>query len=121
MIVYYPSFSLTDTINVVGTAATASNRNFAGKVGIQTGSIISFSDGSSQVPVYNEVTNISVEGKTLTLATTSVTGLMLEEQATNKTTSSTFRIKVPKVLNIESSGIYAALPKSNVELVDFGT
>ena len=118
-----PGFSLTDTINVVGTAATAANRNFAGKVGIQTGSIISFSDGNSQVPVYNEVTNISVEGKTLTLAaTTSVVGVNVGSTvATNKTTSSTFRIKVPKVLNIESSGIFAALPKSNVELVDFGT
>ena len=30
-----PGFSLTDQINVVGTAATAANRNFAGKVGIQ--------------------------------------------------------------------------------------
>ena len=49
-----PAFSVTDQINVVGTAATAANRNFAGKVGIQTGSIISFSDGSS-VPVYNRL------------------------------------------------------------------
>ena len=63
-----PGFSLTDQINVVGTAATAANRNFAGKVGIQTGSIISFSDGASEVPVFNKITNISTGGKTLTLA-----------------------------------------------------
>ena len=116
-------FSVTDQINVVGTAATAANRNFAGKVGIKTGSIISFSDGASSVPVYNKVTNISTEGKTLTLAATqSVTGINVGGTvATNKTTSSTFRIKVPKVLNLESSGIYAQLPKSDVEFVDFGT
>ena len=117
-----PGFSLTDQINVVGTAATAGNRNFAGKVGIQTGSIISFSDGSGSVPVFNKVTNISTEGKTLTLAaTTSVSGVNVGGTvATNKTTSSTFRVKVPKILNLETSGIYAELPKSNVSLVDFG-
>ena len=117
-----PGFSLTDQINVVGTAATAANRNFAGKVGIQTGSIISFSDGSGSVPVFNKVTNISTEGKTLTLAaTTSVSGVNVGgTAATNKTTSSTFRVKVPKILNLETSGIYAELPKSNVSLVDFG-
>ena len=116
-------FSVSDTINVVGTAATAANRNFAGKVGIKTGSILSFSDGASSVPVYNKVTNISTEGKTLTLApTTSVSGINIGGTvATNKTTSSTFRVKVPKVLNLETSGIYAELPKSDVALVDFGT
>ena len=118
-----PGFSLTDQINVVGTAATAGNRNFAGKVGIQTGSIISFSDGSGSVPVFNKVTNISTEGKTLTLAaTTSVSGVNVGGTvATNKTTSSTFRVKVPKILNLEKSGIYAELPKSDVAQVDFGT
>ena len=118
-----PGFSVTDQINVVGTAATAANRNFAGKVGIKTGSIISFSDGASSVPVYNKVTNISTEGKTLTLAATqSVTGINVGGTvATNKTTSSTFRVKVPKVLNLDTSGIYAELPKSDVESVDFGT
>ena len=70
-----------------------------------------------------KVTNISVEGKTLTLAATqSVTGINVGGTvSTNKTTSSTFRVKVPKVLNLDSSGIYAELPKTDVELVDFGT
>jgi len=118
-----PGFSLTDQINIVGSAATATNRNFAGKVGIQTGSIISFSDQNNSVPIFNKVTGISVEGKTLTLAaTTSVTGVNQGGLvAANNQTSSTFRIKVPKVLNLEKSGIYAELPKSDVELVDFGT
>ena len=117
-----PGFSLTDQINIVGTAATAVNRNFAGKVGIQTGSIISF-NGESSTPNFNEVTGISAEGKTLTLAaTTTVTGVNIGGTApTNKTTTSPFRVKVPKVLNLEKSGIYAELPKSDVSLVDFGT
>ncbi|GIR49856.1 MAG: hypothetical protein CM15mP58_19530 [Burkholderiaceae bacterium] len=95
---------------------------FAGKVGINTGSIIAY-NGEGSVPSFNKVTNISTEGKTLTLAaTTSVTGVNLGvTAATNKTTSSTFRIKVPKVLNLEKSGIYAELPKSDVAQVDFGT
>ena len=76
-------FSPSDQINVVGTAATAVNRNFAGKVGIQTGSIISFK-GDSSVPSFNKVTNISTEGKTLTLAaTTSVTGVNNGSTVTN--------------------------------------
>ena len=118
-----PGFSLTDQINIVGTAATATNRNFAGKVGIQTGSIISFTDENNNVPIFNRINNISTDGKTLTLGgTTSVTGVNHGGTAvTNKTTTSPFRIKVPRVLNLEKSGIYAQLPKSDVEIVDFGS
>ena len=90
-------FSPSDQINVVGTAATAVNRNFAGKVGIQTGAIISFNDGTASTPVFNEVTGISVDGKTLTLASTQpVTGINIGGTVPgNKTTTSTFRVKVP--------------------------
>ena len=75
----------------------------------------------NHVPVFNKVTNISADGKTLTLAaTTSVTGINVGGTvATNKTTSSTFRIKVPKVLNLEKSGIFAKLPKKIYQIVDF--
>ena len=114
-------FSPSDQINVVGTAATAVNRNFAGKVGIQTGAIISFNDGTASTPVFNEVTGISVDGKTLTLASTQpVTGINIGGTVpVNKTTTSTFRVKVPRILNLDKSGIYAELPKQNVSLVDF--
>ena len=86
-------FSLNDTLNIVGSAATVVNGNFSGNAGIQTGSIISFSDGESSVPVFNEVIDISTEGKTLTLGTTtSVAGINVGGTvATNKTTTSTFR------------------------------
>ena len=110
-----PGFSPSDQINIVGTAATAVNRNFAGKVGIHTGSIIAY-NGEGSVPSFNEITNISTDGKTLTLAaTTSVTGVNLGvTAATSKTTSTPFRVKVPFVQNFEDSGIFAELPKQNV-------
>ena len=115
-----PYFSASDTINVVGTAATSANRSFAGRVGIKTDSIIAFSDGSNNLPVFNKVSAISADGKTLTLdGTTSVTGVNVGGTVpTSKTTSSTFRIKVPKVLNLENSGIFSKLPRKNISNLD---
>ena len=116
-----PGFSPSDTINIVGTAATAINRNFAGKVGIQTGSIIAFTGVDSTDPVFNRVTNISTDGKTLTLATTqTVSGINNGATlSTSGTTTTPFRIKVPKVLNLDKSGIFTELPKQNIESVNF--
>ena len=116
-----PGFSPSDQINVVGTAATAINRNFAGKVGIKTDSIIAFTGVDSTDPVFNRVTNISTDGKTLTLATTqTVSGINNGATlGTNQTTTSQFRIKVPRVLNLDKSGIFTELPKQNIESVNF--
>ena len=112
-------FSLTDQLNVVGTAASVSNRNFAGKVGLNTGSIISYSKGDLDLPTFNKVTNISNDGKVLTLAaTTNVAGINTGTTTTGSKTSP-FRIKIPSVLNLEKSGIFAKLPKTNVSLVNF--
>ena len=114
-------FSLNDTINVVGTAATVVNGNFSGNAGINTSSIISFSDGIHSDPVFNEVEAISVEGKTLTLnaAPSFVTGICTNNTVSaSQTTSSTFKIKVPRVLNLEKSGIFGELPKPNISNVN---
>ena len=115
-----PYFSASDQINAVGTAITSANRSFSGRVGIKTDSIIAFSDGSNNLPVFNKVSAISADGKTLTVAgTTSVTGINVGGTVpTSKTTSSTFRIKVPKVLNIENSGIFSKLPRKNISNLD---
>ncbi len=115
-----PYFSASDQINAVGTAVTSANRSFSGRVGIKTDSIISFSDGSNNLPVFNKVTAISADGKTLTVAATgNVTGINVGGTVpTNKTTSSTFRIKVPKVLNLENSGIFSKLPRKNISNLD---
>ena len=112
-----PNFSITDEINIVGTAASVPNRSFAG-VGINTGSIIAYNNGNYEDVVYNTISEIPVAnaGKVLTLAaTTPVVGV---NTGTVTATTSTFRIKVPRVLNIENSGIYAVLPRGVISNVD---
>ena len=115
-------FSPSDQINVVGTAATAINRNFAGKVGIKTDSIISFTGVDSSDPVFNRVTSISTNGKTLTVSAIGlgVTGVNVGSTLTaNSTTTTPFRIKVPRVLNLDKSGIFTELPRPNISNVNF--
>ena len=114
-------FSPSDQINIVGTAATAINRNFAGKVGIKTDSIIAFIGADSTDPVFNRVTNISTDGKTLTLASTQTVSGINDggTLGTSETTTSPFRIKVPRVLNLDRSGIFTELPRPNISNVNF--
>ena len=110
-----PNFSITDQINIVGTAASVSNRSFAG-VGINTMSIISYNRGDYEDLTFNGIDTISSDGKLLTLfATTNVVGV-----STGNVTpgSYPFRIKVPKVLNIENSGIFSKLPRQIISNVD---
>ena len=117
-----PGFSPSDQINVVGAAATAINRNFAGKVGINTFSIISFTGVDTPDPTFNKVTNISNDGKTLTLSALGIgiTGVNSKDLLPSSSTTTTpFRIKVPSVLNLDKSGIFAELPKPNVSQVNF--
>ena len=112
-----PNFSITDEINIVGTAASVPNRSFAG-VGINTGSIIAYNNGNYEDVVYNTISEIPVAnaGKVLTLGTT--TPVVGVNTGTVTATTSTFRIKVPRVLNIENSGIYAVLPRGVISNVD---
>ena len=114
-------FSPADQINVVGTAATAINRNFAGKVGIKTDSVISFTGVDSTDPVYNRVTGISADGKTLSLTTVQTVSGINDggTLTTSSTTTTPFRIKVPRILNIGSTGLFTELPKENIESVNF--
>ena len=110
-----PNFSLTDELNVVGTAASVANRSFAG-VGINTNTIIAYNKGNYQDPTFNEISDISNDGKILTLsATTNVVGV---STGSVSSTSSTFRIKVPRVLNIKDSGIFSKLPRKIISNVD---
>jgi hypothetical protein len=110
-----PDFSLTDELNIVGTAASVANRSFAG-VGINTNAIIAYNKGNYQDPTFNEISNISNDGKILTLsATTNVVGV---STGTVSATSSSFRIKVPRILNLENSGIYSELPRKVISNVD---
>ena len=110
-----PNFSITDEINIVGSAASVANRSFAG-VGINTDAIISYNRGNYQDPVFNKINAISNDGKILTIAATeNVVGV---NTGTVTATSSSFRIKVPKILNFENSGIFSKLPRKIISNVD---
>jgi len=115
-----PYFSASDQINAVGTAITSVSRSFSGRVGIKTDSIIAFNDGTGGDITFNKVSSISGNGKTLTVSSIqSVAGICDGGTVpTNATTSSTFRIKVPKVLNLENSGIFSKLPRKNISNLD---
>jgi hypothetical protein len=131
-----PNFSLTDTLTIEGvdgttTKATCAGRRFSGKVGISTNSIVGFSTGSSPTTsnpdqTYSRVSAISADGATLTLKTVvnvpgvngGVDGSGNHMLPVGVTTSSTFRVKVPKIINLNRSGLYARLPRKNVSTVD---
>ena len=108
-------FSISDQLSIVGTAASVSNRNFAGKVGIKTDSIISYETNNSD-PIFNKITSISTDGKVIGLSTTSpVAGVNLGSVTAG---TSPFRLKVPRILNLDKSGLYAPLPKGIIADVD---
>ena len=113
-------FSLTDQLNVTGNTATVNNRNFAAKVGIHTDAIIAYQRGDFEDIVYNKITNISTDGKTLTLGAVGVhTGVNRGEVlASGISTSSPFRLVTPIVQNLDGSGIFATLPKQNISNVN---
>ena len=110
-----PYFSITDELNIVSAGASVANRSFAG-VGINTDAIIAYNKGNYQDPTFNIISSISDDGKVLILnSTTNVVGV---STGTVSTTSSPFRIKVPRVLNIKNSGIYSKLPRKIISNVD---
>ena len=110
-----PNFSITDELNIVSAGASVANRSFAG-VGINTDAIIAYNKGNYQDPTFNIISNISNDGKIITLSsTTNVVGV---STGTVSTTSSIFRIKVPKVLNVKNSGIFSKLPRKIISNVD---
>ena len=113
-------FSLTDQLNITGNTATVNNRNFAAKVGIHTDAIIAYQRGDFEDIVYNKITDISTDGKTLTLGSVGVhTGVNRGEVlASGISTSSPFRLVTPIVQNLDGSGIFATLPKQNISNVN---
>ena len=108
-------FSISDQLSIVGTAASVSNRNFAGRIGIKTDSIIAYETNNSD-PVFNKISSVSTDGKVLTLsATTAVAGVNLGAVTAG---TSPFRIKAPRILNLDKSGLYATLPKPVIASID---
>ena len=113
-------FSVTDQLNVTGNTATVNNRNFAAKVGIKTDAIIGYQRGDTEDKVFNRITDISVDGKTLTLASVGVhTGVNAGAVLSSGiSTSSPFRLQAPIIQNIDGSGIFTELPKQNISIVN---
>ena len=110
-----PYFSITDELNIVSAGASVANRSFAG-VGINTGTIVAYSKGDYQDITFNGIDSISNDGKILTLfATTNVVGVSTGNVVAG---SYPFRIKVPKVLNLENSGIFSKLPRKNISNIN---
>ena len=113
-----PNFSITDQLNVTANTASVNNRSFAG---INTETIIAYQHGQFADPVFNTIDALSSDGKTITtLGTTEdVAGVNKGSVlATGISTSSTFRIKVPVMLNASDSDIYAKLPRQNISTID---
>ena len=113
-------FSITDQLNITGNTATVNNRNFAAKVGIHTDAIIAYQRGDFEDIVYNKITDVSVDGKTLTLGAVGVhTGVNRGEVlASGISTSSPFRLVTPVIQNVDGSGIFTELPKPNISDVN---
>ena len=113
-----PNFSITDQLNVTANTASVNNRSFAG---INTDTVIAYQHGQFADPVFNTIDALSADGKTITtLGTTEdVAGVNKGSVlATGISTSSTFRIKVPVMLNASNSDIYAKLPRQNISTID---
>jgi len=119
-----PNFSITDQLNITGSASDASatcpNRRFSGAVGLKVDSIVGYKVDSQGDPVYNRVSAISADGSTLTLDdVATVAGVNYGDIPSNGTTvASLFTVKSPKVINYNRSGLFTQLPKRNVSSVD---
>ena len=119
-----PGFSPADQLNVISDAssgtvntATIPGRNFAGRVGINTDSIISYSHGAFTDPVFNRISNISGDGKTLTInQIPDVVGVNKGSVLSvgTGTTTGVFRVRVPLISNIDDAGLYSRLPRRNI-------
>ena len=123
-----PNFTITDQLTVEGVdsstvTATCDTRRFAGKVGLTTDSIVGYHTTGALHETWLRTDSISANGEELTLKTFaggSVLGICDSVQSitASSTIDSTFRIKVPKIINFNSSGLYSRLPKTNVSAVD---
>ena len=119
-----PNFSKFDALTVTGAgngnsaSAVSPRRRFAGKVGIKTDSIVGYSTDVGY-QTYNRVAIIQPDGETLQLQPVEdIDGVNSGRIIAGVTTSNVFRIKSPKILNLNNSGLYTKLSKPNVSAVD---
>ena len=130
-----PNFKITDQLEIKNsggtTTATCLGKRFSGAVGIKTDAIISYQTGygSQGLTVYNRVNVISADGSIIGLdSVENLAGTNSQGQAltfisgatptAGVTTTSTFTVKVPRIINLGRSGLYSQLPKRNISTVD---
>ena len=131
-----PNFRVTDELTfdydgiVNGNAeakATCFGKRFGGAVGLKTDSIVSFGSTNLGVFVYNRVDRISSDGSELILqAVEDVDGqnsqgnpvTFISGAVPTGIQTSTFTVKLPKIINLGRSGLYSQLPKRNISTVD---
>ena len=118
-----PNFSITDKLNITTLgAATSPGRFFSGRTGIKTESIIKYQIGGNTDPTFNRVASISANGSTVNLAALGVAiPSVCDEGLPSADTESVFSIMEPKILNIDSSGLFTELPKTNIASVDLSS
>ena len=114
-----PDFGPKDLLTINNSnEGTVAGRFFAGaQSGIKVGSIIKYSVGAQSDPVFNKVTDISSDGKTLTLtdAPESIPGVNHKSVTAG---SHQFSLVVPEVLEYGSNGLYSPLPVENIASLD---
>jgi len=115
-----PNFSAVDKLTVSGgNTGKVSGKFFNAVTGIKTDAILKYQSGNDD-PNYNIITSIAANGSSIGLAqasATSTSGIF-----TNSVTNgdSQFALMVPKILNLNSSGLFAQLPEGNIASVDLG-
>ena len=104
-------------IRIANTNQLTAPGNFI--AGIKIGNIIKYQSGAQNVPTYNRVTAVALDGQSLTLAdvTTDVSGVFHGDIATGSFSN-------PKIAGAtlwsgdNDGGLYEALPKPNISSVD---
>ena len=103
---------------VTENTASCPRRRFSGQLGIGTDSIVSYQKTSTSNPTYNRVSAISADGSELTLKEVATISNVNDGTLVSGNNQSTFRIKTPKIINLNRSGLFSKLPKKNISTVD---
>jgi len=115
-----PSFSIADKLTVSGgNTGRVSGRFFNAVTGIKTEAIIKYQSGNAD-PNFNRITSIAADGTSIGLAAApaTVSGVC---RANVDNGDSRFSLMVPKILNLDSSGLFVDLPEINIASVDLST
>ena len=119
---FSPSDALSVNNNGSSTTGRAARRRFSGQAGLKVGNIIAYSNSTNgaSLETFHRVTAISSDGDVITLSgVEDVTGVCHGSvPSSSVTVVSPFRVKEPKIIDYNNSGLYSILPRNNVASVD---